>query len=149
MTTRPDLTLGLGITPPPWVVSGLPKDYDEAVNGNGPVCVARLPREGMAHYRYQRGELDANAKLIAAAPMLLAAAYVGMEAIEYLLTQVHPSSDDAPQLREDLDQIRAALLSAGLDPDVGRCGVCHTPDVKRTMRDDGVWICGSCEADNT
>lgn len=62
-------------TPGPWIVSGLPAMYDEAVNAvgsDGPLCVARLPRTGQIGSRY-KDEVDANARLIASAPDLLAA----------------------------------------------------------------------------
>lgn len=62
-------------TPGPWHVVGRPRTYPyEAITANGPRVLAKLPR-------YKHGphepELQANARLIAAAPDLLEACLSG------------------------------------------------------------------------
>lgn len=54
-------------TPGPWISSGLPSQYDQRVVVDGPGVVAVLPRDSRIG-----ADVDANARLIAAAPDLLA-----------------------------------------------------------------------------
>lgn len=52
-------------TPPPWHDTGLPKEYDIVIAGDGPSNVCRIPRQSI--------NAQANARLIKAAPDMLAA----------------------------------------------------------------------------
>jgi len=67
-------------TPGPWIKSGLPSQYPEAVNADGPVNICRVP---------VGEERDANAALIAASPDLYAACERILLALEADAEQGH------------------------------------------------------------
>ncbi len=74
----------------------------------GPVISAEDGRKGVA---FVCGESNANARLIAAAPELLAALHVAADALDYAQAQVD-SENDAHNLRVRLVQVKRVIAKA-------------------------------------
>jgi hypothetical protein len=89
-------------TPGPWAVG---KHRGVWV---GPVISAEDGRKGVA---FVCGESNANARLIAAAPELLAALHVAADALDYAQAQVD-SENDAHNLRVRLVQVKRVIAKA-------------------------------------
>jgi len=74
----------------------------------GPVISAEGGKKGVA---FVCGESDANARLIASAPELLAALHIAADALDYAQAQVD-SENDAHNLRVRLVQVKRVIAKA-------------------------------------
>lgn len=89
-------------TPGPWIVG------EHRGVWVGPVIRAEGGHKGIA---FVVGESDANARLIAAAPELLATLHIAADALDYAQAQVD-SENDAHNLRVRLVQVKRVIAKA-------------------------------------
>ena len=89
-------------TPGPWIVG------EHRGVWVGPVIRAEGGHKGIA---VVVGESDANARLIAAAPELLATLHIAADALDYAQAQVD-SENDAHNLRVRLVQVKRVIAKA-------------------------------------